>query len=169
MHSMPTDFVMGRKYGEWDGLRARCWRFVRAKYLELWNQGRRRYRTLWPNKWLTSEASTIDGMIKSPRAAALFQLSFSRSQYRVFPKNVLSNRPIRQTEQPYPRPEMTRVHHTTRAQKKRRMPMRASSTGELASGAVAWNSTFFSPGLFLKTAPCYPVRTGALPSPAARG
>ncbi len=44
--------------------------FVRSKYLELWNQGRRRYETLWRNKWLTSEAKTIDAMIASLRAAA---------------------------------------------------------------------------------------------------
>jgi len=44
--------------------------FVRAKYLELWNQGKKRYETLWRNKWLTSEAKTIDDMIASLRAAA---------------------------------------------------------------------------------------------------
>ena len=37
--------------------------FVRAKYLELWNQGKKRYETLWRNKWLTSEAKSIDDMI----------------------------------------------------------------------------------------------------------
>jgi Uncharacterised nucleotidyltransferase len=44
--------------------------FVRAKFLELWNQGRKRYKTLWRNKWLTSEAKTIDDMIASLKAAA---------------------------------------------------------------------------------------------------
>jgi hypothetical protein len=44
--------------------------FVRAKFLELWNQGRKRYETLWRNKWLTSEAKTIDDMIASLKAAA---------------------------------------------------------------------------------------------------
>ena len=43
--------------------------FVRTKYLELWNQGKKRYETLWRNKWLTSEAKSIDDMIASPRAA----------------------------------------------------------------------------------------------------
>ncbi len=44
--------------------------FVRTKYLELWNQGKKRYETLWRNKCLTSEAKTIDDMIASLRAAA---------------------------------------------------------------------------------------------------
>ncbi len=44
--------------------------FVRAKYLELWNQGKKRFETLWRNKWLTSEAKSIDDMIASLRAAA---------------------------------------------------------------------------------------------------
>ena len=44
--------------------------FVRSKYLELWNQGKKRYETLWRNKWLTSEAKSIDAMIESLRAAA---------------------------------------------------------------------------------------------------
>jgi hypothetical protein len=44
--------------------------FVREKYLELRNQGRKRYETLWRNKWLTSEAKTIEEMISSLRAAA---------------------------------------------------------------------------------------------------
>lgn len=44
--------------------------FVASKYRELWNQGKRRYETLWRNKWLTSEAKTIDDMIASLRAAA---------------------------------------------------------------------------------------------------
>ena len=41
--------------------------FVRTKYLELWNQGKKRYETLWRNKWLTSEAKSIDEMIESLR------------------------------------------------------------------------------------------------------
>jgi Uncharacterised nucleotidyltransferase len=44
--------------------------FVRDKFLELWNQGKKRYERLWRNKWLTSEAKTIDDMIASLRAAA---------------------------------------------------------------------------------------------------
>ncbi len=44
--------------------------FVRTKYLELWNQAKKRYEALWRNKWLTSEAKTIDEMIESLRAAA---------------------------------------------------------------------------------------------------
>ena len=44
--------------------------FVKGKYLELWNQGKKRYETLWRNKWLTSKAKTIDEMIESLRAAA---------------------------------------------------------------------------------------------------
>jgi len=27
--------------------------FVQTKYSELWNQGKKRYETLWRNKWLT--------------------------------------------------------------------------------------------------------------------
>jgi DNA-binding XRE family transcriptional regulator len=44
--------------------------FVRTKYLELWNQGKKRYEMLWRNKWLTSEAKTFDEMIESLRSAA---------------------------------------------------------------------------------------------------
>jgi hypothetical protein len=44
--------------------------FVRDKYLELWNQGKKRYETLWRNKWLSSKANTIDELIASLRAAA---------------------------------------------------------------------------------------------------
>ncbi|MGP0062735.1 MAG: hypothetical protein ACLQGP_03915 [Isosphaeraceae bacterium] len=44
--------------------------YMRCKYLELWNQGKKRYQTLWRNKWLTSEAKTIEEMIASLRAAA---------------------------------------------------------------------------------------------------
>lgn len=44
--------------------------FVRAKFLELWSQGRVRYVTTWRNKCLTSEAKTIDEMVMSLRRAA---------------------------------------------------------------------------------------------------
>jgi hypothetical protein len=44
--------------------------FVRGKYLELWNQGKKRYEMLWRNNWLTSEAKTIEEMIEALRAAA---------------------------------------------------------------------------------------------------
>ncbi len=38
--------------------------------MELWNQGKKRFETLWRNKWLTSGAKSIDDMIASLRAAA---------------------------------------------------------------------------------------------------
>ena len=44
--------------------------YVREKYRELWHQGKKRYETLWRNKWLTAEAKTIEDMIGSLRAAA---------------------------------------------------------------------------------------------------
>lgn len=44
--------------------------YVRGKYAELWGQGRKRYETLWRNKWLTADAKTIEDMIASLRAAA---------------------------------------------------------------------------------------------------
>ena len=44
--------------------------FVRAKYRELWNQARKRYVTTWRNKWLTSEAKSLEEMIAMLRAAA---------------------------------------------------------------------------------------------------
>jgi hypothetical protein len=44
--------------------------FVRDKYTELWKQGKMRYVTLWRNKWLTSEAKTIEDMITALRRAA---------------------------------------------------------------------------------------------------
>ena len=44
--------------------------FVRTKYSELWYQGKKRYERLWRNKWLTSDAKTLDEMIVSLRAAA---------------------------------------------------------------------------------------------------
>ncbi len=44
--------------------------YVRAKFLELWSQGRKRYEMTWRNKWLTSEARSIDEMIVALRAAA---------------------------------------------------------------------------------------------------
>ena len=44
--------------------------YVRGKYVELWRQGRTRYVTLWRNKWLTSDAKTLDEMIASLRDAA---------------------------------------------------------------------------------------------------
>jgi hypothetical protein len=44
--------------------------YVREKYRELWSQGRKRYVTLWRNKWLTANAKTIDDMIASLRDAA---------------------------------------------------------------------------------------------------
>ncbi|MGH7139582.1 MAG: hypothetical protein ACREHD_27900, partial [Pirellulales bacterium] len=44
--------------------------YVRAKYAELWKQAKKRYVTLWRNKWLTADAETIEDMIRSLRAAA---------------------------------------------------------------------------------------------------
>ena len=47
--------------------------FVREKYVELWTAARparKRYELLWRNKFLTLDASSIDGMIASLRAAA---------------------------------------------------------------------------------------------------
>jgi len=44
--------------------------FVRDKFLELWKQARRRYVTLWRNKWLTADAKSIDDMIAALRDAA---------------------------------------------------------------------------------------------------
>ncbi len=41
-----------------------------TKFLELWNQGKKRYLIVWRNKWLTSEAKSIAEMIESLRAAA---------------------------------------------------------------------------------------------------
>jgi hypothetical protein len=44
--------------------------FVRDKFLELWKQARRRYVTVWRNKWLTADAKSIDDMISSIRNAS---------------------------------------------------------------------------------------------------
>ena len=44
--------------------------FVQPKYIELWNQSRTRYITLWRNKWLTAESKSIDDMVASLREAA---------------------------------------------------------------------------------------------------
>ena len=44
--------------------------FVREKYQELWKSARRRFLMYWRNKWLTSQARTIDDMIESLRGAA---------------------------------------------------------------------------------------------------
>jgi hypothetical protein len=47
--------------------------FVQPKFTELWetvNGAEKRYITLWRNKWLTSEASSIEEMIQSLRAAS---------------------------------------------------------------------------------------------------
>lgn len=47
--------------------------FVKEKYVELWNnvhQSNKRYMTLWRNKFLTTEAKTIDDMAKGLREAA---------------------------------------------------------------------------------------------------
>lgn len=44
--------------------------YVRDKFTELWVQGRKRYVTHWRNKWLTSEAKSLDEMIAAIRQAA---------------------------------------------------------------------------------------------------
>lgn len=47
--------------------------YVREKYAELWQGVRavpKRYLMLWRNKWLTSQATTIDDMVRSLRDAA---------------------------------------------------------------------------------------------------
>ena len=37
--------------------------YVAAKYRELWGEARKRYVMIWRNKWLTSEAKTVDEML----------------------------------------------------------------------------------------------------------
>jgi hypothetical protein len=44
--------------------------FVRGKFEELWKEARKRYVTIWRNKWLTSEAKSIEDMIARLRSAA---------------------------------------------------------------------------------------------------
>jgi hypothetical protein len=44
--------------------------YVREKYAELWRQSKRRYVTLWRNKWLTARAEAIDDMSAALREAA---------------------------------------------------------------------------------------------------
>jgi hypothetical protein len=44
--------------------------FVRRKYEELWKEARKRYITVWRNKWLTAEARSIEEMIDMLRSAA---------------------------------------------------------------------------------------------------
>ncbi len=44
--------------------------FVRGKFQELWKEARKRFVKTWRNKWLTSQAKSIDEMIVMVRAAA---------------------------------------------------------------------------------------------------
>jgi hypothetical protein len=44
--------------------------FVQRKFQELWKEARKRYVTTWQNKWLTSEAKSLEEMIKMLRLAA---------------------------------------------------------------------------------------------------
>lgn len=44
--------------------------YVRGKFNELWNQARKRYVTIWRNKWLTAEAKSIEEMARMLRSAA---------------------------------------------------------------------------------------------------
>ena len=43
--------------------------YVREKFSELWGQGKKRFVTLWRNKWLTADAKSIDDMIAALRHA----------------------------------------------------------------------------------------------------
>ena len=43
---------------------------MRGKFKELWKHARKRYVTLWRNKWLTSEAKSIEDMVSRLRASA---------------------------------------------------------------------------------------------------
>ena len=44
--------------------------YVRGKYAELWGQGRKRFVTMWRNKWLTVNAKSIEDMIEIFRKAS---------------------------------------------------------------------------------------------------
>jgi hypothetical protein len=44
--------------------------YVRDKFAELWSQGKKRFVTVWRNKWLTADAKSIDEMIASLKDAA---------------------------------------------------------------------------------------------------
>ena len=44
--------------------------YVREKFAELWSQGKKRFVTLWRNKWLTANANSMEDMITSLRNAA---------------------------------------------------------------------------------------------------
>lgn len=44
--------------------------FVRSKYEQLWKKGRKRFVTTWRNKWVTSEAKSIQDMVSLLRSAA---------------------------------------------------------------------------------------------------
>ena len=44
--------------------------FVKSKYEELWKEARKRFVTLWRNKWITAEAKSIEDMVSLLRAAA---------------------------------------------------------------------------------------------------
>ncbi len=44
--------------------------YVRDKFMELWTQGRKRYVTLWRNKWLTTRTKSMNEMITALRQAA---------------------------------------------------------------------------------------------------
>lgn len=43
---------------------------VREKYIDLWKSARRRFVTLWRNKWLTAKATTLGEMVAALRATA---------------------------------------------------------------------------------------------------
>jgi len=44
--------------------------FVQGKFKELWKEARKKYVTTWRNKWLTSEAKSLEDMIDRLRSAA---------------------------------------------------------------------------------------------------
>jgi hypothetical protein len=44
--------------------------FVQGKFKELWSEARKRYVTMWRNKWLTAKAKSIEEMISMLRSAA---------------------------------------------------------------------------------------------------
>ncbi len=46
--------------------------YVAAKYQELWKEARKRYVTTWRNKWLTSEAKSMDDMIAKYRETMIY-------------------------------------------------------------------------------------------------
>jgi len=44
--------------------------FVQGKFNDLWKEARKRFVSIWRNKWLNSESKNLEGMISKLRAAA---------------------------------------------------------------------------------------------------